>query len=90
MSLNESSNTAWKQRVDPKEEGPTSLGYLPAQQLKGYNMKGKEKGEKRERNLWRKTDIGHKETAKTASKELKLFHNQKHSEHPTVHHQNER
>ena len=41
VSLNEPCNMAWKQRVDPKEEGPTSLGYLPAQQLKV-----KEKGEK--------------------------------------------
>ena len=93
VSLNESSNMAWKRRVDPKEEGPTSLDHLPAQQPKGYNMKVEGKGEKRERNLWRKTDTGYREdekTVKPASKNLKLFHNQKLSEHPTVSYQNER
>ena len=56
VSLNESSNMAWKQRADPKVEGPRSLGYLPAQQPKYNDLKGRENDEKRERNLWRKTD----------------------------------
>ena len=93
VSLNESSKMPLKQRLDPNEERPTSFGYFPAQQPKGYDMKVKEKCEKRERNLWRKTDTGHKEdkkTAKTASKDLKLFRNQNYSQHPTVPYQNER
>jgi hypothetical protein len=93
VSLNESSNMARKQRVSPKADGPRSLGYLPAQQPKRHDMKVKEKGEKRERNLWGKTDTGHREderTVKPASKDLKLVRNQKHSELPTEPYQKER
>ena len=93
VSLNESSNMAWKQRADPKLDGPRSLGYLPAQQSKRYDMKGKENEEKRERNLWRKTDAGHRKderNRKTTSKDLKLFPNQQYLDHQTEPYKNDR
>ena len=46
VSLNESSDMAWKRRVDPKVEGPRSLGYLPTQHPKKNAMKGRENEEK--------------------------------------------
>ena len=67
VCLNESSNMAWKQRADQKVEGQRSLGYLPAQQPKIYDMKGNTKGEKRERNFWRKPDTGHREDERTVN-----------------------
>ena len=82
-----------EQRADPMLEGPRSLGYLPAQQSKRFDMKRKENEEKRESNLWRKTDAGHRKddrTRKTASKDLKLFRNQQHLDHQTEKYQNDR
>ena len=93
VSLNESSNMVCEQRADPMVEGPRSLGYLPAQQPKNNDMKGRENDEKRERNLWRKTDAEPKEekrTRKNAFKDFKLFCNQQHSEHETKTPKNDR
>ena len=93
VSLNESSDMAWKRRVDPKVEGPRSLGYLPTQHPKKNAMKGRENEEKRERNLWRKTDTEHRDeerTRKTASKDLKIFRYQQHLEHQSKTPKNDR
>ena len=93
VSLNESSDIAWKQRADPKVEGPRSLGYLADQQPKMYHMNTKENEEKRERNLWRKTDAGHRKderNTKIASKDLKLFPNQQYLDHQTEPYKNDR
>ena len=83
----------WKQRVDPNVEGPRSLGYLADQQPKKNHMNRKANEEKRERNLWRKTGTEHKKEERTRTnsfKNLKLFRNQQHLEHPTEIPNNER
>jgi hypothetical protein len=92
VSLNETSNLVRKQREDPKVEGLRSLGYLPPQS-KRFDIKGKENEEKRERNLWRTTDAGHRKderSRKTSSKDLKLFCNQHHLDHQTEPYKNNR
>ena len=61
VSLNESASKAWKQRTDKKVEGPRSFDYLRAEHPKKYNIKAKENEEKREGNLWRKTDTANRE-----------------------------
>ena len=93
VSLNESSDIAWKQRADSKVEGPRSLGYLADQQPKKYYMKIKVNEEKRERNIWRKMESEHREeerNRKTSFKNLKLFRIQQHLEHPTENPKDER